>query len=53
MSFDNPIPFRNVIGLSNVLETHFQAEMHVIMAVIMAVLVRPTDVIGAVEMIFE
>ena len=37
---NNPIAFRNAIGLSNLLKTHFQAEMHVIMAVIMAVLVR-------------
>ena len=50
---DNPNTFRNLIGLSNLLKTHSQAEMHMIIAVIMAVLGRPNDVIGAVEMIFE
>ena len=31
---NNPITFRNAIGLSNWLKTHFQAEMHVISTVL-------------------
>ncbi len=49
---DNPITFRNVLGLPNLLKTHFEAEMRVIVAVIMTVLGRPADVIGALAMIF-